>query len=248
MPEIATTPAGHALVFAVDYDRTITDGDGRPSPGALQAIRQLRGLGIRVYLMTGRCKAELAAYPEIAEAFDGFCLEGGAQWGSWSNPIGPNNANIALAAAARLESAGVAIVRRVASFSCNRADLDVVRREAADCGIFPNHDRVDVLPPGLSKAIGIDAVLGMAAIRDAHVVALGDGENDVPLLEGADVGLATADAVPELKAVADEVLAVAGPEAVVEVARRLLQGDWQAVPAPPTPSPPAAEPDNKGSP
>ncbi|MHB1261440.1 MAG: HAD family hydrolase, partial [Thermoplasmatota archaeon] len=117
--------------------------------------------------------------------------------------------------------------RRVASFGCAKADLDMVRMIAADCSIQVNHDRVDVLPPGLDKAVGLDAVLSQALIRGAHVVALGDGENDIPFLQAAEVGLAVANAVPALKAVADEVLQGAGPAGVIEAAHRLLKGDWQ---------------------
>lgn len=227
MADIGSSASGSPLVFAVDYDRTLTGNDLSPSEEALAAIASLRVAGIRCFLVTGRSQADLALHPTMLTAFDGYCLEGGAQWGTWGNFIGPSNANIALAAAGRLEAAGIVVQRRVASFSCAKAYLDSIRMMAADCSIQVNHDRVDVLPPGLDKAIGLDAVLGQALIRGAHVVALGDGENDIPFLQAAEVGLAVANAVPELKAVADEVLVSAGPAGVVEVARRLLKGDWQ---------------------
>lgn len=216
-------------MFAVDFDRTLTGHDFVPDSLALTAIAHLRSAGIRCFLLTGRSKADLATFPGIANGFDAFCLEGGAQWGSWDTLIGPNNAKVALDAAARLEAEGIPVVRRIASFSCSKAVLETVNRLASDCSIQVNHDRVDVLPPGLDKALGLDAVLGYLGMRDAHVIAMGDGENDIPLLQAAEVGLATADALPELKAVADEVMQGAGPQGVVEAAQRILAGEWRAL-------------------
>jgi hydroxymethylpyrimidine pyrophosphatase-like HAD family hydrolase len=224
---LGTSEAGRALVFAVDYDRTLTGPSFAPDPAAIAAIADLRAAGIRCVLLTGRSMADLATHPVLATAFDAYCLEGGAQWGAWGDLIGPNNAAQALAAAGRVEAEGIAVQRRVASFTCSKGDLAAVQRLAADCSIQVDRDRVDVLPSGLDKGIGIDAVLSHLSLRNAHVVALGDGENDVPLLEGAEVGLATADAVDELKAVADEVLQGSGPAAVVEASRRLLAGEWR---------------------
>ncbi|MEK6975118.1 MAG: HAD family hydrolase [Candidatus Thermoplasmatota archaeon] len=226
---IRTSNDGRPLAFAVDYDRTLTGPSLEPDADALRAIAELRAAGIRCFLLTGRSMADLAVHPAIAAAFDGYCLEGGAQWGPWGNLLGPSNANVALEAATRLEAEGIPVQRRVASFGCARADWEAVQRLASNCSIQLNHDRIDVLPPGLDKAIGLDAVLGAQGMRNAHVIALGDGENDLPMLRGAEVGLATANAVPALKAVADEVLQGEGPAAVVEAAQRLLKGDWRAV-------------------
>lgn len=229
MPDPISTQDGYSIVFAIDYDRTMTGPDLTPDSQALEAIDRLRQGGILCFLLTGRSMADLAQHPVIATSFDGYCLEGGAQWGTWGSLLTPNNAKVALEAAARLEAEGNSLQRRVASFSCARKDLEAVQRLASDCSIQVNHDRIDVLPPGLDKGIGLDAVLSQRGIRSAHVVALGDGENDSPLLRGTEVGLATADAIPSLKDVADDVLQGAGPAAVLEAARRLLNGEWRAV-------------------
>lgn len=222
------------IVFATDCDRTLTGLDLVPDPDALAAITELRSRGIRCVLVTGRSKAELAVHPGVAAAFDGYALEGGATWGSWNDLWTPDNLDIALAAAARLEQAGVIVQRRTASFSCSIADLDAVLRLASDCSIQRNVDRLDVVPPRLDKGTGLDGVLSMGAIRGAHIIAIGDGENDIPLFERATVGLAVANAVPALKAVADEVLDAPGPAGVIDAARRILKGDWAPLPSPST--------------
>jgi len=130
-------------------------------------------------------------------------------------------------------AAGVAIERRTTSFSARIEDLAVVRETAGDCSIQPNVDRVYVLPPGLHKGTGLDGALGSVGLRAARVVAIGDGENDLPLSARSDVALPVANAVPAVTASADEVLASAGPAGVVEAVRRLLAGAWRTDPSPP---------------
>ena len=57
--------------------------------------------------------------------------------------------------------------------------------------------------PGASKGSGIAFVTELLRIDLAHVVAFGDGENDVELLAVAGLGIAIEDAHPRLRAIAD---------------------------------------------
>jgi hydroxymethylpyrimidine pyrophosphatase-like HAD family hydrolase len=220
-----------ALAFAVDCDRTLTGDNLVPDPDALQALADLRAAGVRCVLVTGRSKEDLQRFAGIAGAFDAYVLEGGAVWGSWEDPTRPSNAQVALDAADRAARDGIHVERRTASFSAALADRAAVERVAAGCSIQPNVDRIDVLPPGLDKGMGLDAALAGIGCRAARVVAIGDGENDLPMFARAHVALAVANAVPATKEAADEVLASPGPAAVVEAARRLLLGDWRDDPA-----------------
>lgn len=219
------------VVLAVDCDRTLTGADLVPDPGALSSVAKARAGGIRCILVTGRSREDLAAHADIPRAFDAYVLEGGAAWGMWADLKQPANAGVALSAAQGLEEAGISVERRTGSFSCARHDLDAVRRVAAGCSIQANVDRVDVTPPGVDKGSGLDAVLGLLGLRDAHVVAVGDGENDVPLFGRASVGLAVANAAPGLKRHADEVLPLPGPEGLVGAIERLLAGEWRPLEA-----------------
>lgn len=218
------------MAFAVDCDRTLTGASLVPDPDALRALAGLRQAGVRCVLATGRSKADLQRFAGIPEAFDAFVLEGGAVWGPWDGPVRPSNAQVALDAADRVAREGFQVERRTASFSASLADLPAVERLAAGCSIQVNVDRVDVLPPGLDKGMGLDAALGGLGYRAARVVAIGDAENDLPLFARADVALAVANAVPAAKEAADEVLAAPGPEAVIEAVRRILLGDWRDPP------------------
>lgn len=228
------------LVVAVDCDRTLTGPDLMPDADALAAVAALRAAGACCVLVTGRTREELTRHAPLAGAFDAYVLEGGATWGPWDDQARPGNAPLALAAAHRVQEAGIPVLQGTASFSCARVDLARVAALAPECAIHANVDRVDVLPPGMDKGMGLEAALGRLGRRGAHVVAIGDGENDVALFERAVVGLAVANAHATLKAAADEVLTAAGPAGVVEAARRLLQGQWR--PAGPTGAPEAPSP------
>ncbi len=75
--------------------------------------------------------------------------------------------------------------------------------------------------PGASKGSGIAFVTELLRIDLAHVVAFGDGENDVELLAVAGLGIAIEDAHPRLRAIADRTCpgpAEEGVAAVIEAA------------------------------
>ncbi|HJQ93753.1 MAG TPA: HAD hydrolase family protein [Candidatus Thermoplasmatota archaeon] len=236
MTETPSPAARQPIAFAVDCDRTLTGEDLVPDPEALFAIAALREAGIPCVLVTGRAKEDLERFSTIADSFDAYALEGGAVWGPWNTLLRPSNVDIVLKAADRVAEAGIEVERRSASFSVAIKDLQVLQEKAADCSLQTNIDRVDVLPPGLDKGTGLDGALGSLGIRAAHVVAIGDGENDIPLFDRSNVALAVANAVPALKEIADEILAEAGPKGVVDAAHRLLKGEWRTDP----PVPPAA--------
>lgn len=217
----------HRVVFAVDCDRTLTGPDLVPDGRALDAIAELRKAGIRCVLVTGRSKADLERFPRIAAAFDAYALEGGATWGSWDLLVRPSNVDTVLDAADRVAKSGLAIERRSASFGVDARHHAQVRELAADCSIHLNIDRLDVLPRGLDKGTGLDGALAALGNRNAHVVAIGDGENDLALFDRAQVALAVGNAVPIVKEAADEVLGASGPAAVIDAARRLLAGEWR---------------------
>ena len=79
------------------------------------------------------------------------------------------------------------------------------------------------LPSGVSKASGLRAALDDLAISPAHVVGIGDAENDVPLLRACGLGVAVANATREAKSAADWVTRRRGPEGIIEVIRGLLK-------------------------
>jgi Cof subfamily protein (haloacid dehalogenase superfamily) len=65
---------------------------------------------------------------------------------------------------------------------------------------------------GVSKAAGVAAVAERASIAPSEVIAFGDGNNDVPLLEWAGLGVAMSHARPAARAAADRIAPPGNPE------------------------------------
>ncbi len=84
------------------------------------------------------------------------------------------------------------------------------------------HDALEILPPGASKGAGLGWLLGWMGIPPAQVLAIGDGENDVEMLQLAGMGVAVANAMPHALAAADAVVASHDAEGVAEAVQRFV--------------------------
>ncbi len=93
-------------------------------------------------------------------------------------------------------------------------------------------DRVEVVDTGFayhiktrtaSKGLGVEVACERMGIDPEDVVAIGDGDNDVSMLETAGKGVVPANATPAAKSAADTVLDGEDGEAVAEYLRRLLR-------------------------
>ncbi|KRB78699.1 haloacid dehalogenase [Nocardioides sp. Root190] len=79
---------------------------------------------------------------------------------------------------------------------------------------------LDLAPVGVSKASGLEYVAQQLGIDRADVLAIGDGRNDIEMLEWAGRGVAMGQSVDEVKAVADDVTASVDEDgAAVELGR-----------------------------
>jgi Cof subfamily protein (haloacid dehalogenase superfamily) len=70
---------------------------------------------------------------------------------------------------------------------------------------FPDVTFINILAPGTSKGIALEALASHLGIRLAEVVAVGDGKNDISLLCTAGLGIAMGNAHEEVKKVADHI-------------------------------------------
>ena len=61
------------------------------------------------------------------------------------------------------------------------------------------------MPKGVHKAVGLRLLTDYLALDKSQVMAMGDEENDLTMLEWASLGVAMANAVPKVKAVAKSV-------------------------------------------
>ncbi len=89
--------------------------------------------------------------------------------------------------------------------------------------VVRSHARfVEVIPPGVNKGEGLRRVAEMLGVRREAVMAIGDQENDLPMIVWAGVGVAMGNAVPALKAAADFVAPPLWEEGAAVAIRRAL--------------------------
>lgn len=210
-------PPPEIRALAVDYDRTLTTEDLLPVPRALEALAHARLRGLKVVVVSGRgmkyLERELGAYA------DALVAENGCLWKLVGGPVHETHPRLGDVRKA-LEGLDVE-----AEFGEVLASADVAhhdrlaehlgaRGHAAD--LIRNRDRVMILPRGVDKAVGLLAALRALDVPPEACAAAGDGENDVPLLRAVGHGIAVGNAVPDLKAEADEVLPLPGGEGVAQ--------------------------------
>ncbi|XP_021819471.1 uncharacterized protein LOC110761317 isoform X2 [Prunus avium] len=66
-------------------------------------------------------------------------------------------------------------------------------------------DMLEIVPPGTSKGSGVNMLLGHLGITPKEIMAIGDGENDIEMLELASLGIALSNGAEKTKAVANVV-------------------------------------------
>jgi hypothetical protein len=82
--------------------------------------------------------------------------------------------------------------------------------------------------PSVSKAVALDHVARRLGVEREQVLAVGDDWNDIPMLDYAGLGVAMADAAPEVLAAADVVAPTAAEDGVVWVLERYVLGDMRS--------------------
>ncbi len=85
--------------------------------------------------------------------------------------------------------------------------------------LVPNGDRVMVLPAGVSKATGMKLALRALDLDSRSFAAIGDGENDLPLLRAAQLSGAVSNAHPRVVATVDYVCRTPFGDGVEEFVR-----------------------------
>lgn len=219
-PLAAPLRYGRPRLVAIDYDGTLTVSK-RPSDGVLAAVARARADGLAVVLVSGRIRDELVVdFPDVADHFDALVLENGAQVDIGTRHLTtapPIDAAVSEALTARLiehRSGNVIVAAAVAD---EHSIVDELNRLGLECRLIHNRTELMVLPSGVNKGLGLEAVLGHLGISPHDTVAVGDAENDHSLLAAAELGVAVANAVDSLQASADLVLDAANGSGIVEL-------------------------------
>jgi Cof subfamily protein (haloacid dehalogenase superfamily) len=84
---------------------------------------------------------------------------------------------------------------------------------------------LEILPPGASKGAGVQRLLDELGIAPENMLAIGDGENDVEMLQMAGIGVAVANAMPHALEAANVVVASNDDDGAAEAIERFVLGD-----------------------
>jgi soluble P-type ATPase len=216
---------------ALDYDGTIAT-DGLMDPGVRDAIAQFRAGGGSVVIATGRILEELEQVTGDLHIVDAVVAENGAvimlpaqgrmvTLGSAPPP--------SFVAALRGHGIPLRTGRCVIESEAAGAPtvLQTIRELELSYVLMFNRSRLMVLSAGISKATGLHEALRLLGRSEHNTVAIGDAENDHPLLAAAEHGVAVGWGSPALAAVADYLRHLATTRAApgaTGVRRRLTVG------------------------
>jgi hydroxymethylpyrimidine pyrophosphatase-like HAD family hydrolase len=215
--------AGFVQAIALDLDGTLTL-DGRLDEEVVRSLDECADTGIRVVVVTGRIRSELGReFPTLAEHVDALVYENGAVVeiaGHRRSCAAPVESELITALADR----GVDVRMGEVIVAGRAADAKIVAEEISRLGldtqVVRNRSELMVLPAGVSKASGLRTALADLKTSIHNTVAVGDAENDLSMLESAEVGVAVANAVGSVRRHADIVLDQEGGAGV----SALLQG------------------------
>jgi Cof subfamily protein (haloacid dehalogenase superfamily) len=82
--------------------------------------------------------------------------------------------------------------------------------------------RIEVVLPGLSKGWAMSWVASYLGIEREETIGIGDGDNDVEMLEWAGLGIAMGNATPRTRAVADWIAPSVQEDGLAEALRRFV--------------------------
>lgn len=199
-------------VIATDYDGTLAT-EGCVDEATLTALERYRQRGGRLLLVTGRQLDELFQVFPHQHLFEGIVAENGAVFYQPAlDTVRLLAAPLPSAFIEDLTARGVSPISQgqiiVATWDPHGEAVErTVQDLALAATVIRNKKAVMVLPQGIDKASGLAVALAELGIDAAQVVGVGDAENDCSLLNASGLGVAVANATPELKALAGRVMA-----------------------------------------
>jgi HAD superfamily hydrolase (TIGR01484 family) len=225
------------LALATDYDGTLAR-DGVAPQSTVAALEKLRASGRKLLLVTGRLLEDMLEVFPSYSLFEWIVAENGALLYS------PASGEMRLLAESVPAGFAEALRgRRIPEVSVGRAIVATWRpheREVLQTlaemkisrQIIYNKHAVMVLPEGVDKASGLMAALKVIKIPARNVVAVGDAENDLPMLEQCGCGVAVSNALDSVKTKADVVTTADHGAGVEELINHLLDDDLASLASP----------------
>lgn len=213
-------------LIASDMDGTLLDEHSQVPEGTFELIAALQEKGIRFCASSGRRYDTLREFfGPIADRID-YVASAGTQ--VYAEGILLDYEVFSSRSVQRLPAPDVGIVK--AAICYERADdimdmVYVLERELGDAFMFMPSGRtwIDVVPRGINKATGLQAVLAHYNIDPGDVLAFGDSMNDYAMLRYVGHPYVMGNARNALKHVAEKALGTNREQAVQAELRVLLE-------------------------
>ncbi|OPX67252.1 MAG: Phosphoglycolate phosphatase [Methanoregulaceae archaeon PtaB.Bin056] len=203
--------------LVTDIDGTITDQKRRIHTGAIDLIRELMDEGIFVILASGNTSCFMDAVSKMIGTPGTYIGEnGGIIRNGYSRDIvllgdgvAPRNALKTLVDAYRtrgIEIEHYSLPYRFVDVAFARTVppgevREIVRDHPVE--VLDTGFAIHIHPPGVNKGIAFSQLAGLMGLKTRDFLAVGDAENDIELLRRAGVGVAVANAHPDLARTAD---------------------------------------------
>lgn len=224
------TPEPRFLVLALDYDGTLAS-DSKVRESTVSALQTVVQSGRKLVLVSGRQLEELLAVFPQHDLFEWIVVENGAllycpktrEERLLAEPVPPGFPEALRQRGVTDVGVGRSVVATWRPNECTV--LDVLRDLLLDRQIIFNKNAVMILPTGTNKASGLAAALSEMKVSPHNVVAVGDAENDLPMLGLCECGVAVSNALQSVKAKADFVTSGDHGAGVEELIRDLVDND-----------------------
>ena len=221
-------------VLATDYDGTLAD-QGRVSEKVIGKLKQLLATSRKAILVTGREMKDLVIVFPAYKVFDYIIAENGALIHETATGkeqlLGPppdeGFVRALVEKGVHPLSVGRVIVATWEPYE--QVVLDTIKASGIERQVIFNKGAVMILPSGINKATGLQALLHSLHLSLHNTVSVGDAENDSALLLASESAVAVNNALPALKALADWTTTASHGNGVIELMDRLIDNDLSAL-------------------
>jgi phosphoglycolate phosphatase (TIGR01487 family) len=221
------TPETSWKAVATDIDATLTDPSRLIDLEAIKAIREVEESGIPVMLVSGNILWTVQSLSRYIGTTGPLIAENGAvvMYGDKMETLG--EIEPCLEALKYLKKH--MDVQELANNRCRLTEIalkeDVDPEEVKlilakfPVSINATGFAIHIMPEGTDKFIGLKRGCEILGIEPHEVIAIGDSENDIGMIRGCGMGVAVANAGPDLKVSADLVTSKPHGSGVVEALR-----------------------------
>lgn len=222
--------------LVTDVDGTITDRRRRISTAAVEAVRTLVDAGIEVVLASGNTVCFMDGLCKMVGTDGTIIGENGGvyRWGFSGTLRIPGDQEVCLEAfevlndyfakkGVRLELFGAQYRFADVAFARN-IDPDearaVIRDRRLPVRLLDTGFAIHLQPPGVSKGTALTELAREMGLSPAEMMAIGDSENDIEMLEAAGVGVAVRNAPVQTRTAADWVSGATYGDGFVEAVKK----------------------------